>query len=145
MSPISAIGLFHNITSQDKNTTKLLVQYPLITWAKFNYHRHQSQFHCSILLKVGQILWHTFQMCPKIMTPHQFECKKVTEENMIPEQKWSHMTCNILDKIFIWPQNVTCVTFTHNWPLTNFLTIWLVTALSHKITHTVSRNHLVQI
>ena len=35
------------------------------------------------------------------MTPHQFECKKVTEENMIPEQKWSHMTCNILDKIFI--------------------------------------------
>ena len=32
------------------------------------------------------------------MTPDQFECKKLTERNMIPKQKWSHMTPNILGK-----------------------------------------------
>ena len=35
------------------------------------------------------------------MTPHQFECKKVTEGNMIPKQKWSHMTPDVLGKILI--------------------------------------------
>ena len=35
------------------------------------------------------------------MTPHQFECKNATEGNMIPKQKWSHMTQHILGKTFI--------------------------------------------
>ena len=35
------------------------------------------------------------------MTPHQFECKNVTEGNMIPKQIWSHMTCDILGKTLI--------------------------------------------
>ena len=39
-----------------------------------------------------------FQMCPKLMTPHFFDYKNVTEGNMIPKQKWSHMTWEILDK-----------------------------------------------
>ena len=30
------------------------------------------------------------------MTPHHFECKIVTEGNMTTEQKWSHMTWDIL-------------------------------------------------
>ena len=35
------------------------------------------------------------------MTPHLFDCKKVTEGNMIPKQKWSHMTWDILGKTLI--------------------------------------------
>ena len=35
------------------------------------------------------------------MTPHQFEYKSATEGNMIPKQKWSHMTQHILGKTFI--------------------------------------------
>ena len=35
------------------------------------------------------------------MTPHHLECKKVTEGNMTPKQKWSHMTQHILGKTFI--------------------------------------------
>ena len=58
------------------------------------------QFHCSIGMEVGQIFAH-FQMCPKLMTPHLFDCKNVTEGNMIPKQKWSHMTWEILGKTFI--------------------------------------------
>ena len=84
-------------------------------------------------------------MCPKIMTPHHFKCKKVTKWDMIPKQKWSQMTQDILGKTLIWPQIVTCVTSTHNWPLTNFLPIWLVNAACDKIAHTVSPNHLCQI
>ena len=84
-------------------------------------------------------------MCPKIMTPHHFECRKVTKWNMIPKQKWSQMTQDILGKTLIWPQIVICVTSTHNWPSTNFLPIWLVNAAFDKITHTVSPNHLGQI
>ena len=32
------------------------------------------------------------------MTPHLFECKKVTEGNMMPKQNWSHITRDILGK-----------------------------------------------
>ena len=32
------------------------------------------------------------------MTPHLFDCKNVTEGNMIPKQKWSHITWGILGK-----------------------------------------------
>ena len=35
------------------------------------------------------------------MTPHLFECKNETEGNMIPKQKWSHMTRDILGKTLI--------------------------------------------
>ena len=35
------------------------------------------------------------------MTPHQCECKKATEQNMTPKQKWSHMTQHIPGKILI--------------------------------------------
>ena len=106
---------------------------------------HNSQFHCSILMEIYQIIWYTFQMCPKIMTPHHFECKNPTEGNMIPKQKWSHMTQHILGKTFIWPQIITCVTSAHNWSSTNFLSIWPVTAVCDKIAHTMSPNNLGQI
>ena len=76
------------------------------------------------------------------MTPHLFHCKNVTEGNMIPKQKWSHMTWEILSKTFIWPQIATCVTSAHNWPSTNFLTMWPVTAACGKIAHTVFPNQL---
>ena len=36
-----------------------------------------------------------------MMTPHHFECKKATEGNMTPKQKWSHMTRDILGKTLI--------------------------------------------
>ena len=32
------------------------------------------------------------------MTPHLFECKNATEENMISKQKWPHITQDILGK-----------------------------------------------
>ena len=35
------------------------------------------------------------------MTLHDFECKNQTEGNMIPKQKWSHMTQHILGKTLI--------------------------------------------
>ena len=115
--------------------TKLLVQCPLITWAKFNCHsRHQChlwphftiyssivQYECKYVKYYDQY----FQMHPKIMTPHLFECKKLTEGNMILKQNWSHMTQHILGKTLIWPQMVTCVTSAHNWPSTNFFPLWL--------------------
>ena len=47
------------------------------------------------------------------MTPHLFECKNAADRNMIPKQKWSHMTQDILGKTFIGPQIVTCVTSAH--------------------------------
>ena len=84
-------------------------------------------------------------MCPKLMTPHLFDCKNVTEGNMIPKQKWSHMTWEILGKTFIWPPIATCVTSTHNWPSMNFLPMWPVTVACDKIARTVSPNHLGQI
>ena len=63
---------------------------------------HHSQFDCSIWMEVGQILGHTFfQMCPKFMTPHLFDCKNITEQNMTPTQKWCDMTWEILGKILI--------------------------------------------
>ena len=42
------------------------------------------------------------------MTPHHFECKKVTKGNMIPKQKWSHMTQDILGKTFMAPDCDMC-------------------------------------
>ena len=35
------------------------------------------------------------------MTPHLFECKKVTEGNMIPKQNWYYMTQDIPGKTLI--------------------------------------------
>ena len=32
------------------------------------------------------------------MTPHPFECKKITEGNMTLKQKWFHMIRDILGK-----------------------------------------------
>ena len=32
------------------------------------------------------------------MTPHLFECKKVTEGNITLKQKWSHMTQDMPSK-----------------------------------------------
>ena len=84
-------------------------------------------------------------MCPKIMTPHYFECKKATEWNMTPKQKWSHMTGHIPGKILIWSQIVTPVTSALNSPLTNFSWIWHIAAACDKIAHTVSPNHMGQI
>ena len=62
---------------------------------------HHPQFHCSILIEVGQKFGTHFQMCPKIMTPHHFKCKNPTEGNKIPKQKWSHMVQHTLGKTFI--------------------------------------------
>ena len=42
------------------------------------------------------------------MTPHLFDCKNVTEANMIPKQKWSHMTWDILGKTHITPDCDLC-------------------------------------
>ena len=35
------------------------------------------------------------------MTPHLFQGKNVTQGNMTPTQKWSHMTQDILGKTLI--------------------------------------------
>ena len=105
---------------------------------------HHSQFPSPILVEVGQLIPEHFQMCPKIMTSHHFKCKKATEWNTTPKQKWSHMTGHIPGKILIWPKIVTPVTSAHNSPSTNFLWIWHITAACDKIAHTVFPNHMGQ-
>ena len=107
-----------------------------------------SKFHRSILMEIGQIVWYTFSMHPKIMTPHHFECKNPTERNMIPKQKWSHMTRHILGKTLIWPQIMTCVTSVHNWPSTTFFSLWLhVTKLltQHPLSWTKFHYHSINV
>ena len=47
-------------------------------------------------------------MCPKIMTPHLFNRKNVTEGNMTLKQKWSHMTWGILGKTHVTPDCDLC-------------------------------------
>ena len=42
-----------------------------------------------------------FQMFPKFMTSHLLDCKNGTEGNMIPKQKWSRMTWDILGNTLI--------------------------------------------
>ena len=64
-------------------------------------------------------------MCPKFMTPHLFDCKNVTEGNMTPKQKWSHMTQDILGKTLMWPQITTCMTSAHTWQSIIFFPLWL--------------------
>ena len=86
---------------------------------------HHSQFHCPILVEVGQILWHTFSNASKNHDPSSLWVQKSNEWNTTPKQKWSHMTHHIPGKTFIWPQIMTYVTSAHNWPLTNFFPLWL--------------------
>ena len=86
---------------------------------------HYSQFHCSIWMKVSQILWPTFSNVSKNNDPSPLWVQKSNRRNMTLTQKWSRMTQDILGKTLIWSHIVTHVTSACNWPLTNFFPMWL--------------------
>ena len=75
------------------------------------------------------------------MTPHHFECKDATEGNMIPKQKWSHMTWDILGKTHMTSDRDLCDLC----PKLTFNELFPTVTQYHKTAHTVSPYELGQI
>ena len=71
---------FSAISPVNWKTTKLLIQCALITWAKFNYHRHQCHlwphFTACSFMEVGQIFRDTFSNVSKNHDPSPLQVQK---------------------------------------------------------------------
>ena len=130
--------------------TILLIQCPLITWAKFNCHGHQCQlmtsfyhpqFHCSIGMEVGQIFGCTFSNVSKINDFSPLQLQKCNRRKYDTQTKMVSCDLGILGKTHATPDCDLCDLC----PQLTFDQLFPTVTQYHKTAPTVSPNELDQI